>query len=167
MEAYRSATASPHGKIFLSWEVDEYPRYQRTVLWYVIAGLIGTAFLWYALATVNFLFALIVIIFAIVVLLSGTRESHRVRVALTEDGLEIGTRFHSWKDFQNFWLVYEPPGIKVLYLMPRSSFQPAFAVPLEDINPNAVRETLLAYIQEDMEREEEPLADALARMLKL
>lgn len=167
METYRSAAASPHGKTFLSWEVDEYPRYQRTVLWYVIAGLIGTGFLWYALATVNFLFALIVIIFAIVVLLSGTRESHRIRVALTEDGLEIGTRFHAWKDFQNFWLVYEPPAIKVLYLMPRSSFQPAFGVPLEDINPNAVRETLLAYTQEDMEREDEPLADALARMLKL
>lgn len=158
---------SPHGETFLVWEVDEYPRYERSLFWYLAAGVVGIGFLWYALATVNFLFALIVIIFAIILLLSGTREPHRLRAALTEDGLELGTRFHDWHDFTAFWLVYDPPLVKTLYLAPKSALQPPFGVPLGGANPNLVREKILRYVKEDLERDDEPFCDSLARLLKI
>jgi hypothetical protein len=166
MEAMRN-TSSPHGETYIFWEVDEYPRYGHSFAWYVGAGLVGLGFLWYSLATVNFLFALIVIIFAIVVVLSSTREPHKVRVALTEDGIELGTRFYPYRDYESFWLVYEPPLIKTLYLEPRSSMRPPFGVPLEDANPNTVRQILMTNVREDLQRNNEPFADSLARLLRI
>lgn len=166
METLRRRS-SPHGETYLAWEVDEYARYKRSVAWYVGAGLVGLVLLWYALATVNFLFGLIVIIFAIVVVLSGTREPHRVTVSLTEDGIEMGTRFYPYREYEAFWIVYEPPLVKSLYLDPKSSMQPPFGVPLEDVNPNTVREILLPAIKEDLERDNEPFADSLARLLRI
>jgi hypothetical protein len=158
---------SPHGETHLTWEIDEYQRYQHSFAWYIGASLVGIALLWYALATVNFLFALIIIIFAIVVILSGTREPHRVTIALTEDGVEMGTRFYPYRDFATFWLVYEPPLTKMVYLDPKSSFAPVFGMSLEDTNPNSVREVLLRSVREDLERDNEPFSDSLARLLKI
>lgn len=159
--------SSPHGDTFLTWEVDEYPKYQRSFFWYLGAALVGIGLLWYALATGNFLFALIVIIFGIVVILSGTRQPKRVLVALTEDGIELGTRFHPWHEFEAFWVVYDPPMTKNVYLTPRSTIQSSFALPLEEINPSAIREVLLSYLKEDKDKEDEPVMDVIARVLKI
>lgn len=158
---------SPHGDTHLTWEVDEYPKYKRSIFWYLGAALVVIGLLWYALATGNFLFALIVIIFAIVVLLTGARQPRRVVVALTEDGIELGTRFHPWNEFETFWVVYDPPMTKNIYLAPRSVIQSPFALPLEELNPNAIREILLTYIREDKEKEDEPVMDIIARILKI
>jgi len=166
METMRRAS-SPHGETYLSWEVDEYPKYRHSFAWYAVAGLAGLGLLWYALATVNFLFALIVIIFAIVVVLSGTREPHRIPVALTEDGIEMGTRFYPYREFDRFWIVYEPPLVKTMYLESRSAMRPPFGVPLEDVNPNTVRQTMVAVVREDLEQDNEPFSDSLARLLRI
>ncbi len=167
MEEQRNVRLSPHGKTFFSWEVDEYPRYRRSVYWYVAATLVGTAFLWYALATVNFLFALIVVIFGIILVLSAGRDPRRMEVALTEDGIELGTRFHPWRDFERFWIVYDPPLVKAIYLDFRSPLLPPFGLPLEEMDPNAVRGVLVRHVAEDLDRDDEPFADSLARLFKI
>lgn len=155
-----------HGLVHLAWMVDEYPAYRRGWRWYVVAFLVGGGLIVWALATLNFLFALIVVIFAIVLALSSARKPVRLRFAVCEDGLEMGHRFIPWTDISRFWIVYEPPTVKSLYVDFKSALVPDLMVPLEQMNPNAVRKTLLEYVDEDPSRDAEPLSDFLARVLK-
>lgn len=151
----------------MSWMVDEYPVYQRSWRWYVVTTVIGAGLLMYALVTVNFLFALIIAIFGIVTAISMQRTPVRVRVALMEDGVAIGHRFIPWLDVTRFWMVYEPPQVKMLYLDFKNTLRPDLALSLEDQNPSAVRHILLQYVQEDLNKDSEPVADFLGRLMKI
>lgn len=158
---------SPHGDTWFSWEVDEFPVYPRGPVWYLVAGLVGLALLWYALATVNFLFGLIVIIFGIVLVLSSNKSTRRVSVAFTDDGIEVGKRFHPWTALDTFWVVYHPPVVTSIFFTFKDSMHPAFGIPLEGHDPSEIRLALQAVVREDMEKEAEPFSDSLARLLRL
>ena len=45
--------------------------------------------------------------------------------------------------------------------------QHRITIPLEDINPVELREVLLMYIEEDLEKEEEPTTESLTKILRL
>ena len=166
MEDTQNTFQNPHGQVHFAWMVDEYPVYHRGWVWYLVAGVIGAGIVLYALVTLNFLFALIVVIFGIVLTLSAARTPVRLRFAVTEDGLEMGHRFMPWKDLARFSVVYEPPEVKTLYFDFKNAIVPELAVPLEQMNPNAVRKALLTYIDEDLTRDSEPVTDYLSRVLK-
>ena len=56
-----SNTDSPLGTTFVEWEVDEYPRPERSHKWYILVGGAALLCLIYAVLTANFLFAVIVL----------------------------------------------------------------------------------------------------------
>ncbi len=166
MEDTPNKLRGPHGQVHFAWMVDEYPVYRRGWAWYLVASMIGAGMVLYALVTLNFLFALIVVIFGIVLTLSSARTPVRLRFAISEDGLEMGHRFIPWKDLSRFSIVYDPPAVKSMYFGFKNAIVPELAVPLEQMNPNAVRKALLAYIDEDLTRDSEPVTDYLSRVLK-
>ena len=156
-----------HGKTLVSWQIDEYQHYQRGVGWYVGAALVGGGLLVYALFTLNFLFALILVIFGIILAMTAGAKPRRIPVSITEDGMEIGHRFIPWKDARCFWIIYEPPEVKNLYLDFKSPIRPHLSLCLEQTDPNVVRRSLLPYVEEDLTKEDEPLTDFLARVMKI
>ncbi len=147
--------------------VDEYPVYGRSWKWYLASGVIGAGLVIYSLVTLNFLFALIVVIFAIVTAVSSSKTPVRVRVAITEDGVLLGHRFIPWLDVTRFWIAYDPPTVKTLYLDFKNTVRPDLAIGIEDQNPTTLRHIMLKYVDEDLNRDEEPLADYLGRVLKI
>ncbi|HAF64247.1 MAG: hypothetical protein UX17_C0030G0022 [Parcubacteria group bacterium GW2011_GWC2_45_7] len=155
-----------YGKELLSWEADEYSQGHKGLLWYFMATIAAVAFLIWAVATRNFLFAFIVIMFAVITATHALRPPMRYRIGLFERGLVFGTRLYLWKDIKNFWIVYEPPEVKTLYF-DFGGLRPRLPVPLIDTDPNRVRKTLQEFLMEDVERIEEPLSDWVARVLKL
>lgn len=157
---------SPHGKVFHQWAFSEFPRYRRGRRWYTVAGVLaGLALLW-ALLTGNVLFAVIIIITAIVYVMTGQRTPRRITAALTEDGLEIDRQFYPWHEFETFWLVYQPPQVKRLFLRFKAPLRPSLHLELERENPVTIRATLLKVLKEDLDGEE-ATTDQLARLLKL
>ena len=155
------------GNILASWMVDEYERYDRGPFWYGAAVTAGLGLLIWAVATQNFLFAVMVIMFGVLIGLAALRHPRRVPVVLTDLGIGVGGRFWSWRELKNFWLIYEPPEIKTLYVSFRHSIAPHLTVPLEDENPLPIREGLLRFLPEDLTKDEEPLSDWLSRLIKL
>ncbi len=166
MEDNAQTFRGPHGVVHFAWMIDEYPVYRRGWGWYLAASLIGAAIVIYALVTLNFLFALIVVIFGIVLVVSSSRTPVRLRFAVTEDGIEMGHRFIPWDDLTRFWMVYDPPAVKTLYFDFKSIIVPDVAIPLDEMNPNALRAVLLKYLDEDATRTAEPITDYLGRLLK-
>lgn len=177
MEAARRKPARPaeeayeekgvHGRVHISWTFPEYPRYARGFFWYLITMTVGIGLLLYALITGNFLFALIILMFALVIYMAATSHPADVKLSITEEGIELGGMFYPYREIRHFWFIYEPPHVKNLYIDFKSSLRPRLTVDLMDRNPNDVRRALSRYVTEDLTEEDEPLSELLGRMFKI
>lgn len=150
-----------------AWETWEFPPYERSRSWYLIATALSLAFILYAIWIQSYLFAIIVLLMGVMMLVNNLRKPERIMVYVTTLGIVVGNEFYSYRDMKNFSVVFNPPLVKNLYLRFNSILQPMLVIPLESQNPVELRETLLLYAMEDLEREEEDLTDVLRRVYKL
>jgi hypothetical protein len=163
-----TTTEQPKGKKLLSWTFHEYPKRARTSAWYLLAVPIAIALVVWALLTQNPLFAIFVVFAGILLVRQHRNEPEKLTFAIFEDGVTVHDHhFYSFRDLEKYWMVYEPPEVKQLYLTFKSGFRPRLTVPLGMTNPLAVREALSPRLPEDFESEGEPTTEAIARFLKL
>jgi uncharacterized membrane protein YobD (UPF0266 family) len=151
----------------LQWEVDEYPQHGRSQRWYLVAAVLGVALIIYAVATANFLFAVIVLMIGVITLLSTFVAPDRVPIVITNTGVVVADMYYDFEAIKDFALAYDPPDVKILYVEFHSAWQPLLSIPLEDMDPNQVREVLLPYCIENIHRTEERLTDMVRRLYKL
>jgi hypothetical protein len=96
------------------------------------------------------------------------KEAPILDFILEEEGLVIGTRFYDYDEIKNFSIVYKPKeDIKNIYLTFSSNLRNRIAIPLIDQDPLVVRRYILQYVDEDLERNHEPVSESIGRMLKL
>ncbi|EKD47059.1 MAG: hypothetical protein ACD_66C00239G0003 [uncultured bacterium] len=155
------------GNALVSWETWEYQHHERSRTWYLIVGVIAAALLVYSIAIANYLFAIIVLMTGVIMLINGMRQPKREQVHITDMGIVVGDSFYDYKMIKDFALVYEPPIVKVLYVDFNSTLRPVISLQLEDTDPNLIRESLLPYVFENLDREDEALTDMLRRLYKL
>lgn len=152
----------------ISWEVPEYEKHERGKGWYIFSSIVAFLLILYSFLTGNFLFAIIIIIATIVVVLHDGQEAVLVKISLTDEGVVVGRKFYDYDEFKNFSIVYKPKrGIKNLYFEFKSVFRPRLSIPLEKMNPLIIRENLLKYLEEDLDRTDQPLSEELAKLFKL
>lgn len=151
-----------------SWEVEEYTYYERSKNWYIIAVTTALLLLLFSFLSGNFLFSMIVIIFSLIIILHDGRKPDMVLVELTSDGVQIGRKQVLFEELSNFSIVYKPKSdIKNLYFEYKNSLKQRISIPLKNVDPLQIRNFLLKYIPEDLERIGIPASEALAKILKL
>jgi len=155
------------GEEIFSWTVDEYERHERGPLWYAVAFILGVGLILYAMITQNFLFAIIIIMTGVIVGLSTLREPRKILFQLTTRGVGLGREFTPYKELRSFWILYEPPYSKDLYLDFRNPITPHMKIPLDQQDPLEIRSALMEFLREEINQESEPLSDLLGRVLKL
>lgn len=155
------------GEIFHEWSVEEYESHARGARWYLCMVGGGLLLIGYGLFSGNFLFSLVIVLFSIILYLQSHQQAQKIRFRISEQGIAIGPRLYTYSELDSFYVVYKPPFIKTLYLETKSSFRPLIRVNLKDTNPVDVRLTLLEFLPEDVEKEEEPLSDQMARNWKI
>lgn len=153
------------GEPLYQWVVQEYERHIRGTLWHILMISAGIVLVIYALATDNFLFAIIIILAAIILFLQSAVEPARVPFAITELGVVLGNRFYPYKEFRAFYMIYNNE-TQTLFFDTKATFRPDLRIPMGEQDPMEIRETLQAVLEEDLEKEE-PLADRAARHWKL
>jgi hypothetical protein len=156
-----------YGEVLAEWSAPAYPHYHRGALWYGIAAVIGAALLVYAFISNNFLFAVIVVMFAITLMLQTSRKPEMMAVTVVSTGVLFGGRFIPYRDLKSFWIVYEPPMTKSLYLDFKRAFFPHVTILLEDVDPVELRLVLKKYLPEDGEHEGEPAVDIFSKIFKI
>jgi len=167
-EENNSPNTEDHGETLASWTFEEYKKYKKSVGWYIGAAIVTAGFLIFAIATSNFLFAVFIILVIVIYFMRSRREPTTIKVNITEDGFELGDNtFYTWKDINTFWIIYEPPDVKNLYIDFKATLRPSLSISLEDQNPLRIRKILLDYIEEDIEKENESFSDGMGRMMKL
>jgi len=131
-------------------------------LWYFLIFGIGLLLMWYAINDGNFLFALIIILFAVIIFTHHRTDPLDVMFSVYEAGVQVGDRFFRFRELNSFAVVYEPPTIKQLYIIPsKAVIRKEISIPLGEQNPLHVRSLLLDFIEEDLDREEESSNDKL------
>lgn len=152
----------------VSWETPEYQRHDRPTWWYAAYALVAVGLVIIALLTDNFLFAVIIVIASFVIVLHDARTPQPVLISLTTEGVIVGNRFYDYDEVKDFAIVYKPTqNLKRLYFQFKSARKQRLSLALHDTNPLFVRENLLKYVPEDLERTDEPISEFLSRILKL
>lgn len=156
------------GLEIMSWEIPEYHKHDRGHWWYLIYALVGIGFVVQALIFGNFLFALIIVIGSLALFLSDARHPKSIPVIITTEGVIVGGSFYDFDAIRHFTVVYKPAeNIKRVYFVFKSALRHRLSLSLAEANPLFVREQLMKYLPEDLERTDEPLSEFLARLLKL
>jgi hypothetical protein len=156
-----------HGKTLVKWNFPEFEKPNRSKAWYFWAIVITFLLLFYAIFTINFLFAVIIVIAAITLITKYRQEPKQITINLTEDGIELENRFHLWETIKDFYIIFKPPEIANLYINFKAITKPRLTIPLQNQNPVEIRKILTQYIDEDLEKEEEPFSEAVTKLFKL
>lgn len=168
------------GEVLFSWKFYEFPQYERGKNWYIWAAVVFIGLMFFAIfnpqiyfrkpyitfSAPNLMFVFLIIIAYLIIFLFH-RNNHEIEFKIAEDGILVNNKFYEYKKIKIFYIIYEPPEIKTLYFEPKSIFSPRLPIPLEDQNPVEIREILLKYLDEDLDRTDEPVSDQTSRMLKL
>lgn len=155
------------GDVITAWDFPEHEPHERGRRWYVISALLIVGLLLFAYYDNNPLLAVIVILAVIAFLVSELRGPDTHTFVMTEDGVLVGDIFFDYDELKNFYVIYKPPFVKMLYLQPKSMLRQRIGVPLLDQDPVTIREILLNYLPEDLEKEDEPTSDFLGRIFKI
>lgn len=152
----------------VSWETPEYQRHDRPSWWYGVYAVLAVGLIIFALTTSNFLFAVIIVIASFVILLHDARNPQPVLISLTTEGIVVGNRFYDYDEVKHFAIVYKPAqNLKRLYFEFKAARKHRLSLALHDTNPLFIRENLLKFLPEDLDRTDEPLSEFLGRVLKL
>ncbi|NQT50075.1 hypothetical protein HQ571_05250 [Candidatus Kuenenbacteria bacterium] len=172
MKNYLKYLASPNvpsdvGEVFVNWEFPEYTEKRRSKAWYISVSVILALLILYAVLIGNYLFAIILVLGVFTVVYQYFEAPRSVPVVLAEDGIIIDREFFPYKAIKSFWLIYEPPDVKYLYLSFHSNLKRNLPIPLENANPLKIREALLTYLDEDLEKDEEEFSEVFSRMMNI
>ena len=154
--------------IIISWLVPEYEKYDRNKSWYIIASIVAIIMFIYAFWTANFLFVVIVVLAATVIILNDGGSPNNLNFAITDDGIIIGKKFIDFDELKNFSIIYKPrQNIKKLYFEFNNALRPRMSIHLDNMNPLKIRDILLNYLQEDLSRENEPFSERIGKLFKI
>ncbi len=154
------------GNPLYEWSFAEYEKFSRGKWWYIVMGGLGMVFVVYGMLTGNFLFSLIIALFAIILFVQQHQEPHEILFAITDLGIIVGNKFYSYNELEAFYLIYEPP-TKTLFFETKTLIRPLIRVPLTDQNPLDIRFSLLEFLPENLEKDSEPTSDIAARNWKI
>jgi hypothetical protein len=155
------------GDIVYQWNVKEYEPQERNRRWYIFMGVIAVLLVIFGIWSTNYLFILVVVLFSIIIMLHGVQEPMDVNFAVTQMGVVVGNTYYRYSELSSFWIIYHPPEIKNLYLGFDRMVKHRLLIPLHDYDPRPIRQHLEQFLEEDLEQEEEPFSDRIARLFHL
>lgn len=167
-------------KNFIQWQVPEYQKHKRGRNWYVLATIFVLFALFFSFFNIsswqlvflgaksNFLFAIIILMSVAIMIIHDSQEPRMVNVKLGPDGIQIGNRFYDYDEITRFCVLYKPKqSVKNLYLEFSNKMLPRLSVPLRRQDPLNVRNYLVRYLEEDLDRVAPPLSEGLTKLFKL
>lgn len=163
----KSFDALDRSHALCAWQTRDYEHHERSRAW-IIGGALITAILFcLAIWSQNIFAAVVILLLVVIVVVRALSHPLPVVVEIYPEGVLVGESFIPFKNLQNFWMVYNPPITKRLYLEFNNKWRPRLPISLENEDPNEVRKILLQYLKENTERENEPISDYFGRILKL
>lgn len=148
----------------VEWEAEEYEHHEKPKEWYWAVGIVALGFLVLAVILKNFLFAILVILAWFTLIMYAARRPKTLHFAVTSRGIKVADWIYPYQNLEHFWINYDPPHVRQLYLISKKTFSPLISIPLGHADPNEIREHLLKFLEE--KEIEESLFDVIARFFR-
>lgn len=146
----------------IEWETLEYEHLERHSDWFWLVGLAGFAVFLLAVVTLNFLFAIVIIIATFSVMMYGARKPELIKIILSRRGIQFGDIFYPYKNISAFAIRDDQEPYKLIIHINRI-FLPHVSVYFEMINPDQVRKYLAEFLTE--EPYDEPFLEIISERL--
>lgn len=154
-------------EVLFSWKCPEYVKYTKNTLWYLVSAIVTLLMVAWAVYTLNYLFAIFLVLFYLVIIMYEFREPQEVDCSLTYQGIKHHNQFFFYRQVENFFIIYQDKGLKNLYIDFKNPLRGRLIIDLDGQDAVAIREFLLQFMEEDLEREAEPLSERFRRFLRL
>jgi hypothetical protein len=152
----------------IKWIVQEFEQHKRSKIWYIVATIIAIALFILAIFSNNYTFAIIIILSTLIIILHDGTSATKVLIKINEEGVFIGNNFYDYDVLKNFAVTYKPKAnVRNLYFEFKSSIRQRLSISYEDKDPIQIREYLLNYLEEDLERTDLSLSESIGRILKI
>lgn len=153
------------GEVYLHWSFPEYVKIDRTRNWYIGAIIVTVALLIYSILTINFLFAVIILLSIFIIILRHYQNPRQIEIKIAETGIVLDGMYFAYPELKSFWFNYNPPEVKLLYLKLRQRDK-VFSIPLQNINPLKVRDILNEYIEENLTYQPTETVDLWSKIMR-
>lgn len=151
-----------------SWEIDNNNKPERSKKWYIIASVVVLALLIYAMIDRNYFFALIIVISSALIIFFENEPVEKINFSVKYDGVDINGKSFNFEDMRNFYIIYRPQeDLRKIYFEFKNPLKHRLSIELYKQNPLELREYLLKYLDEDTEKNHEPLSEGLSKMFRL
>ena len=137
-------------KMLLHWEAEKFEDLDRHPHWHFIVFIVLLLFLLYAIFSNNYLFGIIVILSGFLIYVFEKMPAKRFSFGISTQGVLADDVLHKFSSLKSFWIFYEPTkdGRKELSLEKKGFALTNLHIPLNDMDPDQVREILLQFIPE-------------------
>lgn len=149
----------------ISWQAPEFIHYPKSFWWSAGLSLVSLILVGYFLWQKEILTALLFALFFILLFYFSRVRPKQIHVRLTPHGLKLNHYRLPFQQITSFWIVYEPPEVKTLNFETTAYLNRFLTLQLENENPLEIREFLLQFLPEDLDRAEQ-FADKVSRKLK-
>ena len=154
-------TADTGSDVLLRWQATEYIHHERTVLWYVILGVVVVAFIALALLVFHSItFAILIPVMLVALVVYIRRPPSLLNYILSRKGLHINDHLYLYDQFKAFGVVSHEE-LHSVVLLPRKRFQVSQTVYF----PEEVGEQLVDMLAARLPMQEVQL-DTIDRLLK-
>ncbi|MDD3607741.1 MAG: hypothetical protein PHQ20_03010 [Candidatus Moranbacteria bacterium] len=156
-------TENKRQDVLIFWQAKEYEKKNRHQIWYFYFYLILFGLVLYAFLTNNLLMSIIFILFGFLFYFYEKREPKEYTFGITKEGIFAQNRLYEFSALENFWIFYQPGGIKELSLKSQKPFLPYINIPLGSTDPIKIRKLLLNHLPE--KQHERGLSDIIEKIL--
>ena len=127
----------------LRWSAYEHEHIERGSDWFWALGIVAVSAALTSILFSNVLFAIVLIVAAFTIGLLARTPPRLIEFELGERGIRVGGHLHRWDHIIAFWVEDEHEHLPPLLLIDTTKFlSPNLIIPLEDIDPQLVREFL-------------------------
>ncbi len=133
------------------WETYEYYFQEKTSDWYWSVGIVGVSISILCAMFSSVMFALLIFLSTFALTLFASKQPNIIRFEVSKKGVMIGNTLYPFGTLDSFWVednrhVGHP---SKLIIKSRKMVVPLIAIPLDQINPEDIRDFLLDHLLED------------------
>ena len=153
-------------RAILRWSAYEHDHVPRGSDWFLALGIVTVCIAIISILFHDFLFAVVIIVAATTIGLMANVPPDLSEFEVSERGVRINGRLHRYHDIITFWVEDEHYTHHPLLLIDTTKFMhPNIIIPLEHIDPGAVRTLLKEHVEELPMKE--PVAHKILEFLGL
>lgn len=138
----------PPQQIVLRWSAYEHEHIPRGSDWYWALGIVAVSAAITSILFNDILFAILILIAAGILGMLANVPPDLVRFEISDRGIRAGDTMHRFEEIVSFWVEEEGRDRPLLLVDTIKLMSPNLVIPLEDIDPNAVREILREHADE-------------------